>query len=138
MGSTIIRELHLDNVIYAVTIVPILDEGYVNFYFSNVTQERLFTTKLEQSEEKYRSVIENMQLGLLEVDNDNKITKAYNQFCVFSGYEEAEIIGKRAIDVFTRDDDVRQVINEERVKRKEGEGSVYELKLIKKMVRKLG
>ncbi|MET0391853.1 MAG: PAS domain S-box protein [Chitinophagaceae bacterium] len=51
---------------------------------------------LRINEEKYRNIITNMNLGLLEVDNDGVIMFANRRFCEISGYEAREIIGRDA------------------------------------------
>jgi len=56
------------------------------------------TEELRISEEKYRGIIENMELGLLEVDNDQNIIRAYDWFCDMTGYTKEELIGKNAIE----------------------------------------
>jgi PAS domain-containing protein len=40
---------------------------------------------LSTTEEKYRGIIENMEFGLLEVDNLGIIVKAYPRFCEMMG-----------------------------------------------------
>ena len=86
------------------------------------------TLELRESEEKYRGIIENMELGLLEVDNDDIITKAYNHFCQMVGYNETELIGKKAASIFI-DEELQNVIVAHNEKRKEGVANVYEIPL---------
>lgn len=52
--------------------------------------------ELEKSEVKYRSIIENMQLGVLEVDNECNILRVYDIFNKMMGYEGDELVGKNA------------------------------------------
>lgn len=49
---------------------------------------------IEDSAEKYRGIIEGMQLGIMEVDFDGKVKKVYGRFCEITGYEAEELIGK--------------------------------------------
>ena len=93
-------------------------------------QER--TQALRYSEEKYRGIIENMDLGLLEVDNNDIIVKAYRRFCNLTGYEEHELIGRKAADIFLPDDSFKRVITEQNVNRLDGEPGVYEVPMQKK------
>lgn len=93
-------------------------------------QER--TEALQYSEEKYRGIIENMDLGLIEVDNDDIIRKAYKRFCELTGYEESELIGQKAADILLPDEDFRRIIAEQNNNRLEGETGVYEVPLKKK------
>ncbi len=90
------------------------------------------TEALQYSEEKYRGIIENMDLGLIEVDNDDIIRKAYKRFCELTGYEENELIGRKAADILLPDEDFRRVIAEQNANRLDGETGVYEVPLQKK------
>lgn len=83
------------------------------------------------SEDKYRSIIENLELGLLEVDKDGRIIKAYPQFCNLIGYTAAEMEGKMANDLLLNEEG-KKAIETEVEKRKKGQSSVYELELIRK------
>jgi len=96
--------------------------------YRDVTQRVKQTTLLQKSEEKYRSVIENLKLGILEVDNNDKITKAYDQFCLLSGYSEKELIGRSPMELLL-DDNTKGIMSEQNVIRKKGISSVYEVPL---------
>jgi PAS domain S-box-containing protein len=84
------------------------------------------TLQLRESEEKYRGIIENMELGLLEVDNNDIIVKAYDRFCQMVGYSEDELVGKQASAIFL-DEELIPLILEQNEKRKEGQTGVYEV-----------
>lgn len=71
----------------------------------DVTERRNLTQVLKNSEEKYRGIIENLELGLLEIDAGGAITKAYPKFCELCGYDEFDLIGLNARDVFLHHDD---------------------------------
>jgi PAS domain S-box-containing protein len=84
------------------------------------------TLQLRESEEKYRGIIENMELGLLEVDNNDVIVRAYDRFCKMVGYTADELIGRLAASIFL-DEELVPIILEQNEKRKEGETGVYEI-----------
>lgn len=86
---------------------------------------------IEDSEKKYRSLINNMELGLLEVGSDGLITKAYDWFCDMTGYEAYELVGKDPIEIFTKPED-RYIVYEQENNRNEGQSGVYELPMRKK------
>lgn len=86
---------------------------------------------LEKSEVKYRSIIENMDLGLMEVDLDGIITRVYEKFNEMTGYRGDELVGKIAKDVFTTPG-YEDVVDENIEGRKKGETGVYEIKIRKK------
>jgi PAS domain S-box-containing protein len=86
------------------------------------------TLQFRESEEKYRGIIENMELGLLEVGNNDIIVRAYDRFCQMVGYTADELIGKSAAAIFL-DDELVPIVLEQNEKRKDGETSVYEIPL---------
>ncbi|RYD78754.1 MAG: PAS domain S-box protein, partial [Sphingobacteriales bacterium] len=69
-------------------------------FMSDITERKAIEESLRINEEKYRSILANMKLGLLEVDNDGKITYANNSFCYMSGYSMPELIGKKSAELF--------------------------------------
>ncbi|RIV24939.1 response regulator [Fibrisoma montanum] len=87
--------------------------------------------QLRKSEEKYRGIMNNMDLGLLEVDNDQIIVRAYDRFCQMIGYREDELLGKNAGELFLKPGDA-DVLEKEQEKRKHGLSSSYELPLLHK------
>ena len=97
----------------------------------DITEVKLARDAVEQSEEKYRGIIENLELGILEVDNKNKILKAYPQFCKLSGYTKEELIGKSPSDVFL-DEEAKRMVKNQMKDRKQGVSGVYELPIQKK------
>lgn len=99
--------------------------------YRDITQEFNITERIMQSEEKYRGIIENMELGILEVDNNDVITNVYQRFCKMVGYEKEELIGKRAQEVFLSEEYFKNV-SETQTRRQKGESSTYELPLLRK------
>lgn len=75
-------------------------EPYIVGFAQNVTERMHAEEALQRSEEKYRGILENMNLGLLEVDTEDRIIYANQRFCTMSGYEIDELTTKRATDLF--------------------------------------
>ena len=73
-----------------------------------------------------------MYLGLLEVDHEHRILRAYDWFCDMLGYTEEEIIGKNAVDLFSANRDQISLIDYHSDLRLEGRPSSYEVQLRKK------
>ena len=96
--------------------------------YDDVTLEKNTEKVLQNKEEKYRSIITNMNLGLMEVDLDDNILFANQSFCKMSGYELEEIIGKKASDLFLspRTKGSIEGIND---KRRQGISDAYQLPL---------
>lgn len=104
------------------------------YFFSmcrDITERKKMEKQLLLNEEKYKSILENLELGLLEVDIDGIVIKAYPQFCQLTGYSENEIVGKDA-NRFLLTPDSFELMQEQLKKRAEGKSSVYEVKIIKK------
>jgi PAS domain S-box-containing protein len=97
----------------------------------DVTEKKIAETSLLRSEEKYRSILENLELGLVEADVNNKIVKAYPKFCELVGYSESEILGQNGVDLLL-DDEAKAVMDRQIARREEGKPSVYELQITKK------
>ena len=85
-------------------------------------------TAIQQSEEKYRGIIENMELGLMEVDPEGVIIKPYPRFCEMVGYTADELIGRKANDVFLPEAYAERMHREDDNRRR-GQAGVYEMKL---------
>ncbi|WP_339623190.1 PAS domain S-box protein [uncultured Winogradskyella sp.] len=96
--------------------------------YRDVTLKRNYRQSLEAQRAKYQGIIANMNLGLVEVNNDDEILMVNQSFEEISGYTEAEIIGKKAIDVFLKNKE-QDVIISEYDKRKEGKSNSYELEV---------
>ena len=101
------------------------------WHYKDLTNTYNFNEKIKESEEKYRKIIENMQLGILEVDNTDTITNVYDHFCQLTGYTKEEIIGKKANKLLLKPED-RELIKINLSKREKGISSTYEVPLVKK------
>lgn len=114
--------------------VPILLDGQYSghlWQYTDVTAEHYAREDLQRSEEKYRGIIENMELGLMEVDIDGFIVRPYPLFCSMVGYTADELIGKDAISVLLPPEYL-PVLEQQAVDRANGIATVYEIELIKK------
>lgn len=83
------------------------------------------------NEKKYRSIIDNMELGLLEVDTEGLVVSANSRFSEITGYKESELLGKDPAIILT-DQMSRVVIQQKNEDRKLGKSSVYEVKCKRK------
>lgn len=72
--------------------------------FVNDISEKKLNEILREKEEKYRNIIFNLNIGLLEVDTSGLITFANQKFAEMSGYSLNEIIGKKADEIFISGD----------------------------------
>lgn len=97
----------------------------------DITKQKQAEVALKRSEIKYRRVIENMRLGLLEVDTKGKVVKAYDQFCEMVGYSEEELLGKNPAEIIT-DNFSKKLIENKHDLREKGLSDVYEVKCKRK------
>lgn len=93
----------------------------------DITERKRFERNIQLQKEKYQSIITNMNLGLLDVDLDEKIMYANPGFSVISGYSETELIGQNASDLFVRSD--KSVIKQKMKQRMEGISDMYEIQV---------
>ncbi len=101
--------------------------------YTDVTDKHKAQEQIRRSEEKYRGIMDNMELGLMEVDENEMIVKVYDRFCKMVGYTKEELVGKSAPELFVdKSDPVVKILQENNERRKRGEASSYEMKLLKK------
>lgn len=88
--------------------------------------------KITEEEAKYRGIIENMDLALIEVDKNDVIHKVYPRFCELTGYSEIELLGQKAADFLLADELFIPFIHAQNQTRQSGKPSVYEVPIRKK------
>lgn len=129
------EELHMvDGRILERDYIPIFLEGHYRGHlwkYADVTEQYLARERIRKSEEKYRGIMNNMELGLIEVDREDRICRAYDRFCEMMDYTEEELIGQIASDLFLPPE-FRGVFNEQQSIRTEGRATSYEIQMIKK------
>ncbi len=100
-------------------------------FMTNITEKKDSEKLIERKEEKYRSIIANMNLGLLEVDKYEIINYANQSFCDMSGYELEELIGKTASSLFLKGESL-EIMEQKNEARKTGISDAYELAIVDK------
>ena len=83
-----------------VKYLKINNKGYIITNSRNISDRLKAENKLKVQEEKYCNIIENMNLGLLEVDLKEEIIYLNNSFSKLSGYTPDEILHKNASKIF--------------------------------------
>ncbi|QNL22677.1 PAS domain S-box protein [Hyphobacterium sp. CCMP332] len=99
----------------------------------NLTENIKARKLVLSNEQKYREIIENIDLGLMEVDLEENILFANDSFCKSTGFSLQELKGKNASEVFSPEDSqFREIISTHNKRRFKGESSIYEMRLTKK------
>lgn len=97
----------------------------------NIRDRQRWEKQLTLQEEKYRNIIANMNLGLLEVDNKDVIVFANQSFTAISGYSLRELKGKKAADLLVSGQH-KAIIAEKQKIREKGVVDSYELEVFNK------
>ncbi|MDP5062286.1 MAG: PAS domain S-box protein, partial [Maribacter sp.] len=123
----------IDGRILARDFIPIKNDGDYKGHlwaYQDITISKNYRKNLETQREKYGSIIANMNLGLVEVDNKDVIQMVNQSFCTMSGFEREELIGKVASSVIKLKDS--NIIEKKNQNRLDGKSESYEVEVIDK------
>jgi PAS domain S-box-containing protein len=99
--------------------------------YTDVTLRKSAEKLILNREAKFKGIIDNFHLGLLEVAPDGRIIRANESFCEMSGFSCEELHGKDGGDLLL-DDVERERMKERNASRIFGEEDVYELRVFNK------
>lgn len=94
----------------------------------DITIEANYQKQIEAERQKYMNIIDNMNLGLLEVDNNDEIQFVNQRFTEISGYTRNELIGKVGKEIFPINNEKNKILLETK-KRQNGESNSYEIEV---------
>ncbi len=90
------------------SFIPIanIDNQYSGHLWSydDITIKKKYKESLEAEKEKYRNIIANMNMGLLEIDTNDIIQLANQSFSEMSGYSIPELIGQKVAELFRQNE----------------------------------
>jgi PAS domain S-box-containing protein len=111
-----------------ISIIPLEQNGEVFFcsFMQDISERKKTETKLKFQEEKYRNIIANMNLGLIEVDNNEIIQFANQSFANISGFEIDELIGLNPSKTFVFGENIEKVNSKNKLREK-GVSDVYQI-----------
>ncbi len=113
--------------------VPILEEGQFLgslWNFRDVTEEEKAQQRIRANEEKYRTIINRMQLGLIEMDAKGQVTEVNDRLCRMTGFDASDFVGKDPIEVLVPEK------NRERARKLAQQGLAAQLPLFELKCRK--
>lgn len=111
-----------------IAIIPIKENGELFFcsFIQDISERKKAENKLKYQEEKYRNIISNMNLGLIEVDNNEIIQFANQSFATMSGYNLEDLIGKNPSELFVSGDNLK-TMQQKKALRNQGISDVYQI-----------
>jgi PAS domain S-box-containing protein len=114
-------------------IIPnVNNDGYkILFYNTDIDKIKLTENFLVANEHKYRALFENMYLGVMEVDLNEKILWVNQAFEKMMGYSLKYLKGRKATDIFIADPNSKKSVNEIDKSRRKKIESIYEIKVKK-------
>lgn len=105
-----------------------LEEG--NFELTSlaidITERKFHERTIALQEEKYRNIIANMNLGLVEVDQNEIIQYCNQGFYELSGFSRDELVGKNIANILANKDN-EEIIKEKKQQRVDGISDIYEI-----------
>ncbi len=110
------------------------EDGRINKWFGtnmDVDEQVRADSALRESESRYRTLLENMSEGLLQVDNNSTIEFVNDRFCEMTGFTEVELLGKLVSEVLFDKKDV-EIFSAREEKRPNRIAEHFELGLRKK------
>jgi PAS domain S-box-containing protein len=120
----------------------ILERDYIPFFlngkysghlwkYTDVTSRKRVEKLILNREAKFKGIIDNFHLGLLEVAPDGRILQANESFCEMSGFSCDELKGKDGGDLLL-DTEEKERMKLRNASRIIGEEDVYELRVLNK------
>ncbi|MEO7765896.1 MAG: PAS domain S-box protein, partial [Ferruginibacter sp.] len=94
---------------------------------TDITERKQAEVLLQREEQKYRSIIANMNLGLLEVDTDEKVIFTNQRFCEMSGYEYDELMGRKASHIYVKGENIELIESKNEARKKSSSLDAYEI-----------
>ena len=111
-----------------ISITPIHLNGELSFcsFIQDISERKNAEANLRIQEEKYRNIITNMNLGLIEVDLNEKIQFVNQSFELMSGFSSSELIGKTPTSLFVSKE-IASLIENKKELRKKGISDIYQI-----------
>ena len=123
-------EVKAGNRVYLVSFHPLPEEECVNIYGFDISDQKKLEEKLQESEKKYRNIVETTNEGVWIFNAVSETTYVNEKMAEMLGYNREEMIGRFIWDFAGEED--KGIFQVKLANRKQGIDEVYELKLIRK------
>ncbi len=129
----IINAIHISIV---ATIMLLITRKFIHTYYNLIFELQQSNRVVSESEEKYRTLMENINEVIMMVDNQDKVQYVNDNFIKILGYTREEIIGQIGYEKLLnpKDHDVIQKANDSRIEKQK---SQYELSFYAKNGKKI-
>jgi PAS domain S-box-containing protein len=111
-----------------VTVAGTVVSNHNLVIYNDITERKRAEEALRESEERFRTLVETMRVGLTAVDSNGVLIYANEQFCKMLGHSMDEVIGRPTTDFYYYEEQ-RQAQKEVFAKRRAGmrDASPYEI-----------
>ena len=111
-----------------IAIIPLKENGELFFcsFIQDISERKKAENKLKYQEEKYRNIISNMNLGIIEVDKEENIQFANQSFASMSGFTIDDLMGKNPSEIFVFGENIEKMRNKREL-RTHGVSDVYQV-----------
>lgn len=98
----------------------------------DISHQKTQEFRLKANELKYRRLIDNMDLGYLEVDTEGKITFTNESFCRMTRFSESELIGENPEHLILVSPEHKEEMSERNKHRQQAIAEVYQMQICRK------
>jgi PAS domain S-box-containing protein len=109
-----------------------LSSEKIIIHLRDINEQFIVQSMLIENEAKYRNLFSNMNLGIMEVDTNEKILYVNPAFERISGYDEIDLLGNFAPDIFLQEVSENHIYLQERRNRQLGKEGLYEINIKRK------
>jgi PAS domain S-box-containing protein len=98
----------------------------------DITERKQMGEALRESEERFRSIVENSQAGIMILDSAYRLTYVNDELCRISGYSREEVVGQDFRQFL--DEESKKLVTDRYLRRQRGEEvpSRYEFNIVRK------
>ncbi len=125
-----------EDLILAIDFIPLMNDqkkGWYVWKIKNKGDRNVIHEAIEKRNDNYWEIIDKMELGVLEVNNNDMIVRAYPRFCEMLGYTQEELVGNYASKILVPED-LHDFIAEQNRDRTEGKTGNMNYHYEKRMV----
>jgi len=120
---------------FEIQLYPVIEESIVAGVQSSsrdITQQKYQEFRLKANERKYMRLIDNMDLGYVEVDTMGLILSVNDSFCRLTKYTREELIGQNPETFLLPSEELKKEMRDHNENRSSGMAEVYQIQLRRK------